>query len=71
MAIAFHEVLEDIKHYDHDAKLMIKEYCEQLLQEEGRAQIVANVESGMKQLKDGNLKSYTNIQDLKADLDAD
>ena len=71
MAIAFHEILDEIKHYDHDAKVMVKEYCEQLLREERRDEIISNVEKGMRELNDGKLKTYTNMQELKADLDAD
>lgn len=71
MAIAFHEVMAEIKKYDHDGKVMIKEYCESLLADEARAAFARDVDDSMKEFAAGKLKAYDNVKDLRASLDAD
>lgn len=71
MAIAFHEVMAEIKRYDHDGKVMIKEYCESLLADEAREKFAREVNEGMKEFSAGKLKAYSNVKDLRAALDAD
>lgn len=71
MAIAFHEVMAEIKNYDHDGKVMIKEYCESLLADEARAEFAREVEEGMQELASGKLKAFTSVKDLRASLDVD
>jgi len=71
MAIGFHEVMAEIKNYDHEGKVMIKEYCEQLIHEERRAELVRNVDAGMKELAAGKMKTYNSMKELRAALDAD
>jgi hypothetical protein len=71
MAIAFHEVMAEIKNYDHDGKVLIKEYCESLLAEEARTVFAHEVEEGMQELAAGKLKAYETVKDLRAALDAD
>ncbi|AFM12117.1 hypothetical protein [Turneriella parva] len=71
MAIAFHEVMAEIKSYDHAGKVMIKEYCESLLADEARAEFAREVEEGMQEFAADRLKAHTSVKDLRASLDAD
>lgn len=71
VAIAYHEVVDEIKRLDLKGKIMIKEYCEQLIHDERRAELVRNVESGMKELAAGKMKTYNSMKELRAALDAD
>lgn len=71
MSIAYHQLVEEIKGYDLEGKIMIKEYCEQLIHDERRAQLVRNVRSGMEEHASGNMKSYDSVKALRSALDAD
>ncbi len=68
MAIAFHEVMAEIKNYDHDGKVMIKECCESLLAEEAHAEFASEVAEGMQELANGNLNAHTSMKDSRAAL---
>lgn len=71
MAIAFHEVVEEIKHYDLESRIIIKDLCEQLIQKERRAEFLRDIEEGEQEYRDGKLKAFTSMKELRADLDAD
>lgn len=70
MAVAYHEIVEGIKNIDLQSKIMLKEYCEQLIHDERRAQLVRNVEVGMREEAEGKLKTYNSIKELRAAMDA-
>jgi len=71
MSIAYHQIVEEIKGFDLEGKIMIKEYCEQLIHEDRRAQLVRNVDAGMKELAEGKMKTYKSAKELRSALDAD
>jgi len=71
MAIAYHEIAAGIKSVDLDSKIMLKEYCEQLIHEERRARLIRNVEASLREETEGKLKTYNSMKELRADLDAD
>lgn len=70
MVAAYHEIVEGIKSIDLQSKIMLKEYCEQLIHEERRAQLVRNVEAGMREEAEGKLKTYNSVKELRATMDA-
>lgn len=71
MAVAFHEVVEEIKHYDMDSKMIIKDLVEQLIRDEQRERFVNDIREGMEEYKSGKLKAFHSSKELRADLDAD
>lgn len=71
MAVAYHEIAAGIKSIDLDSKIMLKEYCEQLIHEERRARLIRNVEASLREGAEGKLKTYNSVKELRAALDAD
>jgi hypothetical protein len=71
MAVGYHEIAEGIKNVDLESKILLKEYCEQLIHAERRAQLVRNVEASLSEEAEGKLKTYNSMKELRADLDAD
>lgn len=70
MVVAYHEIVEGIKNIDLQSKIMLKEYCEQLIHDERRAQLVRNVEAGMREGTEGKLTTYNSVKELRAAMDA-
>lgn len=71
MAVAYHQIAEGIKSIDLKSKIMLKEYCEQLIHDEQREQLVRNVEAGMREDAEGKLNTYISVKELRAAKDAD
>lgn len=71
MAVAYHEIVEGIKSVDLQSKIMLKEYCEQLIHDERRAQLVRNVEAGMREDAEGKLITYNSVKELRTAMDVD
>ena len=71
MAVGYHEIAEGIKNVDLQSKIMLKEYCEQLIHDERRAQLVRNVEASIREEAEGKLKTYNTVKELRAAMDAD
>ena len=71
MAVAYHEVAEQVHHLDLDSKIHMKDLLERWIIDERREEIRRNATEGMKDHKAGNLKSYDNVTDLMKALHAD
>lgn len=65
------EPVDAIKRLDLKGKIMIKEYCEQLIHDERRAELVRHVESGMQELAAEKMQTYNCMKELRGALDAD
>jgi len=71
MAVAYHELAEQVQHLDLDAKIHMKDLLERWIIDERRAEIRRHADEGMRDHAAGKLKSYDDAADLMKSLDAD
>lgn len=71
MAVAYHEIAEQVQHLDLDAKIHMKNLLERWIIDERRAEIRRNADEGVRDHAAGKLESYDNIADLMKSLNAD
>lgn len=71
MAVAYHEIAEQVQHLDLDAKIHMKNLLERWIIDERRAEIRRNADEGGRDHAAGKLESYDNIADLMKSLNAD
>jgi phosphopantothenate synthetase len=71
MSQTFAEVVEDVKQLSSSEKEELQELLRQYLIEERRSEILANAEAGVEEMGRGELKSFSNVDDLMDSLSHD
>lgn len=71
MSQTFAEVVEDVKLLSSEEKQELQELLRQFLIEERRLEILENAEAGMGEMHRGELKSFSNVDDLMDSLSHD
>ena len=71
MSQTFAEVVEDVKQLSSSEKEELQELLRQYLIEERRREILANAETGVEEMGRGELKSFSNVDDLVNSLSHD
>ena len=70
MELTFAEVVEEVRDLPLDGKRQLMQLLEVELVEARRDEILENGEGAKKAFERGELKAYTDVDDLMADLDA-
>ncbi|HEY5075190.1 MAG TPA: hypothetical protein VII34_10895 [Pyrinomonadaceae bacterium] len=71
MSQTFAEVVEDVRQLSPAEKEELQEIIKKSLVEERRREILANAEAGMEEMRRGELKSFSNVDDLMDSLSHD
>jgi len=71
MSQTFAEVVEEVKQLSSSEKEELHELLKKYLIEERRREILENAEAGMEEMRRGELKSFSNVDDLMDSLSHD
>lgn len=71
MSQTFAEVVEDVRQLTSAEKEELQEIIKKCLVEERRREILNNAEAGMEEMRRGELKPFTNVDDLMDSLSHD
>ena len=71
MSQTFAEVVEDVRQLSPAEKEELQEIIKKSLIEERRREILENAEAGMEEMRRGELKSFSNVDDLMDSLSHD
>ena len=71
MSQTFAEVVEDVRHLSSEEKQELQAILTQSLIEERRQEILENAKTGMEEMGRGELKSFSNVDDLMDSLSHD
>ena len=71
MSQTFAEVVEDVKQLTSSEKEELQELLRQYLIEERRREILTNAQTGREEIGRGELKSFSNVDDLMDSLSHD
>jgi hypothetical protein len=71
MSQTFAEVVEDVRQLSPAEKEELQEIIKKSLVEERRREILENAEAGMEEMRRGELKSFSNVDDLMDSLSHD
>jgi hypothetical protein len=64
MSQTFAEVVEDVRQLSPAEKEELQEIIKKSLVDERRREILENAEAGMEEMRRGELKSFSNVDDL-------
>ena len=67
----FNETVENLKKLDYDERVYIRDICERLIEDESRSEFIAELRAGQAESKTGNLKKYSDLNELRSALNAD
>lgn len=71
MSQTFAEVVEDVRQLSPEEKEGLQEIIKKSLIEESRREILENAEAGMEEMRRGELKSFSNVDELMDSLSHD
>lgn len=71
MSQTFAEVVEDVRQLSPAEKEELQEIIKKSLVDERRREILENAEAGMEEMRRGELKSFSNVDDLMDSLSHD
>jgi phosphopantothenate synthetase len=71
MSQTFAEVVEDVRQLSSAEKEELQEIITKCLVEERRQEILESAEAGMEEMRRGELKSFSNVDDLMDSLTHD
>jgi hypothetical protein len=71
MSQTFAEVVEDVRQLSPAEREELQEIIEKSLVEERRREILENAEAGMEEMRRGELKSFSNVDELMDSLSHD
>ena len=71
MSKTFAEVVEEVRRLSPAEKLEVQELLRKLLIEERSREILENAKAGMEEMGRGELKSFSNVDDLMDSLSHD
>ena len=71
MSQTFAKVVEDVRQLSPAEKEELQEIIKKSLVEERRREILANAEAGMEEMRRGELKSFSNVDELMDSLSHD
>ena len=71
MSQTFAEVVEDVRQLSPAEKEELQEIIKKSLIEERRREILENAEAGMEEMRRGELRSFSNVDDLMDSLSHD
>jgi hypothetical protein len=71
MSQTFAEVVEEVRQLSPAEKEELQEIIRMSLVEERRREILENAEAGMEEMRRGELKSFSNVNDLMDSLSHD
>jgi phosphopantothenate synthetase len=71
MSQTFAEVVEDVRQLTSAEKEELQEIIKKCLIEERRREILENAEAGLEELRRGELKPFSNVDDLMDSLSHD
>jgi hypothetical protein len=71
MSQTFAEVVEDVRQLSPAEKEELQEIIKKSLVEERRREILENAKAGMEEMRRGELKSFSNVDDLMDSLSHD
>ena len=71
MSATFADIVEDVKQLSPAGKEELQELLRKYLIEERRREIRENADAGLKEHENGNLESFSNVDDLMTSLSHD